>query len=83
MTEDDVRDAVLDMLEFSTQAKVAEVLGVSVQYLNDYLHFRRAPGPKLLEGLGFRRVISYERTSEPPNVRANRPEEAEGRNGSG
>ena len=47
--------------DLQTQREVAEELGVSTGYLNDYLHFRREPGPKLLEALGLYRVISYER----------------------
>lgn len=60
LTEDDVRAAVESMLTTRTQKQLAEELGVSTGYLNDYLHFRREPGAKLLEGLGIRRVVMYE-----------------------
>ena len=61
MNSEDVWFLVTQRLTDKTQREVAEELGVSTGYLNDYLHFRREPGPKLLEALGLYRVISYER----------------------
>lgn len=49
LTEDSVRAIVLDRLIDSTQKELAEHLGVSLTYLNDFLHCRRSPGEKLLE----------------------------------
>lgn len=60
LTERDVRAVVDSMLTTRTQKELAEELGVSTGYLNDYLHFRREPCAKLLEGLGIRRVVMYE-----------------------
>lgn len=60
LTADDVRAVVDSMLTTRTQKELAEDLGVSLSYLNDYLHFRRDPGAKLLEGLGIRKVVMYE-----------------------
>ena len=60
LTESDVRAIVESMLTTRTQRDLAYELGVSVGYLNDYLHFRREPGPKLLEGLGIYKVTLYE-----------------------
>ncbi len=57
---DDVRRMVADKLTDKTQRDVADELGVSAGYLNDYLHFRREPGPKILQALGLRRVNGYE-----------------------
>lgn len=62
LTADDVRRMVADKLKDMTQVAVAESMGVSASYLNDYLHFRRDPGPKILEALGLRVVVGYERT---------------------
>jgi transcriptional regulator with XRE-family HTH domain len=61
LTEENVREMVLDRLKGLTQKELAEQLGVSLAYLNDFLHFRRDPGAKLLEGLGLRRIVLYER----------------------
>lgn len=66
LTADDVRAVVDSMLTTRTQKQLADELGVSVAYLNDYLHFRRDPGAKLLGGLGLRRVAMYERAAGEP-----------------
>jgi transcriptional regulator with XRE-family HTH domain len=44
-----------------TQRELAGVLGISPQYLNDILSGHREPGPKLLEGLGLERIVTYRR----------------------
>ena len=59
LTNDDVRKLVEIMLLQSTQREAAGLLGVSTSYLNDYLHFRRDPGPALLDGLGLEKVTLY------------------------
>ena len=59
LTESDVRAVVESMLTTRTQRELAHELNVSASYLNDYLHFRREPGPKLLEGLGIKKVAMY------------------------
>lgn len=64
LTADDVRRMVADKLIGMTQRDVAESMGVSASYLNDYLHFRREPGPKILLALGLRVVVGYERTGD-------------------
>ena len=61
LNADDVRRIVADKLKDMTQVAVAESMGVSASYLNDYLHFRRELGPKILEALGLRVVVGYER----------------------
>lgn len=63
MTDEDVWYMVIEKLNDKTQREVAEELGVSASYLNDYLHFRREPGAKLLEALGLRRVVTYARVT--------------------
>ena len=60
LTQNDVRAIVESLLTTRTQKKLAYELGVSTGYLNDYLHFRREPGAKLLEGLGIYKVVMYE-----------------------
>ena len=42
-----------------TERAAALHLGVSPQYLNDVLHARRQPGPKLLKALGMEKVVTY------------------------
>ena len=61
LDEHQVRELVDAMLITSYQKDVAADLGVSAAYLNDYLHFRREPGAKLLDGLGLQRVTLYRR----------------------
>lgn len=43
----------------SSWAALADVLGVSPQYLQDIKDGRREPGGKLLDGLGMTKVVSY------------------------
>lgn len=57
--------ALLDRLRVvvagaGSQDKAARDLGVSSQYLCDVMKGRREPGKKLLDGLGYRRVVLYE-----------------------
>jgi transcriptional regulator with XRE-family HTH domain len=47
-----------------TQAALAKELGITAAYLGDVLHGKREPGPKLLNALGFRRVITSSRTAK-------------------
>lgn len=42
-----------------SQRAAAQQLGVSAQYLCDVLKGRRAPGSKILEPLGLKRVVGY------------------------
>lgn len=44
-----------------SQNALATRLGISLPYLNDILRRRREPGPKVLEPLGFQRIVTYER----------------------
>lgn len=59
LTDHDVMLLVKQRLKGTTQKQLADKLGVSAAYLNDYLHFRREPGAKLLDGLGLKRVVMY------------------------
>ena len=43
------------------QKAAAKRLGVSAQFLCDVLHGRRGLTARLLRGLGYRRVVMYER----------------------
>lgn len=45
----------------SNQKQVAAELGVSQSYLSDVLLGRKEPGESILQPLGLRRVIRYER----------------------
>jgi len=74
LNSEDVWYMVVQKLNDTTQRELADELGVSASYLNDYLHFRREPGAKLLEALGLQRVVTYERA--PPNARVDRPDAA-------
>lgn len=45
------------------QTAWAKAHGVSVGYVNDVLNGRTDPGPKILSALGYRRVITYQRSN--------------------
>ena len=49
------------LIESASQIDVAKRLGISPQYLSDVLNERRQPGKKILDGLGLRRVVTYQR----------------------
>lgn len=42
-----------------SQAQFAREHGVSLQYLNDFLRGRRDAGKKLLQALGYEKVVVY------------------------
>jgi transcriptional regulator with XRE-family HTH domain len=42
-----------------TQAAFAEKFGFSAQYLGDVLNGRRDPGDKILNAIGYERVVTY------------------------
>jgi transcriptional regulator with XRE-family HTH domain len=42
-----------------TQAAFAEKFGFSPQYLGDVLNGRRDPGDKILNAIGYERVVTY------------------------
>ena len=44
----------------SSQLEIANQIGISPQYLNDIINFRRSPGPKVYQALNLKRVIMYE-----------------------
>ena len=63
------KDQLLEMLRkqaaaYDTDTQYARLLGVSPQYLCDILAGRREPGRKILEPLGYQRVVEYRRVSE-------------------
>lgn len=43
-----------------SQDRCAQMFGISPQYLCDVLRGRREPGAKLLDALGYRRLVVYE-----------------------
>lgn len=43
------------------QKAFAKKIGVSLPYLNDFLNYRRSPGPSLLKALRLKKVVNYER----------------------
>jgi hypothetical protein len=60
VTEADVRKLLADRCEYpSSQTSVAKEIGCTVQYVNQVLH-GLTPGKKILQGLGLRRVVTYE-----------------------
>lgn len=47
-----------------SQKTVAFNLGISPQYLNDVLKYRREPGPKILKALGLVKKVTYEEKTD-------------------
>lgn len=41
------------------RSEAARKLGVSPQYLHDFLNERRKPGKKILAAIGVRKIVSY------------------------
>lgn len=48
------------ILEAGGQTDFAKAHKLSTSYVNDCLHGRRKPGPKILKSLGLKAVISYQ-----------------------
>lgn len=62
MTLEQFRTLIQKLADKEGQNVLARRLGVSNAYVSDIVNGRRDPGQKILEGLGYRRVISYERS---------------------
>ena len=63
ISEQDVMNRIKNIVaEQGSQKSAAEKLGISLQYLNDYLGGRRYAGAKILSALELRRVVFYEST---------------------
>ena len=62
MTEDDVRTKLHRAIQaHDSQKAFAISVGVSAQYVADFLAGRRTPGPAILKALGLKKVVRYER----------------------
>jgi len=48
------------ILTGTTQEELAHQLDISPQYLSDVLNKRREPGKKLLDAIGYERVVCYQ-----------------------
>lgn len=50
--------------------KAASMWGISVQYLSDVLKYRRTPGPKMVEAVGYTVVVTrvYKRKNGAKNT---------------
>jgi hypothetical protein len=58
-TANEVHKQIVLLLTERSQKQLAHDLGISTSYLNDYVHFRRTPGPRLLSSLGLRAITLY------------------------
>jgi transcriptional regulator with XRE-family HTH domain len=68
-----MEDPVMQLRErvgSSSQASVAEEMGVSQQYLSAVLTRRKAPGKSILNALGLERLIIYVRAGAAKRGRA-------------
>lgn len=62
LTDDDVRTLVMEGIsDAGSQKKYSDLTGLSTAYINDYVQFRREPGPKILEYLGLAKINRYQR----------------------
>jgi transcriptional regulator with XRE-family HTH domain len=65
MTRDELMKLIQQRVEQTgTQAALARELGITAVYLGDVLSGKREPGPKILDALGIRRVITYVKVGE-------------------
>jgi transcriptional regulator with XRE-family HTH domain len=65
--EHGVRMLLLCLTAGRTQRQLAQEIGVSPQFLNDILHGKRVPSGKVLDYLGFERVVLYRPREEAPD----------------
>lgn len=57
LNEDELRNNINRLIDkYGSQKAAADKLGISTQYLNDYLNNRRAAGAKILSAMKLRRV---------------------------
>lgn len=64
MTKEQVVKRIRDKVRSCEgQTRAADSYGVTPQHLNDVLAGNRAPGPKLLKGMGLERVVTYKAVS--------------------
>ncbi len=58
----EVREELLSFLKGKSQRQAAKELGISAQYLNDILHFKRSiTSPAILKRFGYRKRIIVEK----------------------
>ncbi len=50
-----------ELTEWNSQEEYAQANGMSAAYLSDFLSGKRGPGAKMLEALGFERVVMFRR----------------------
>ena len=63
------RDAMIALIrsacqQAGSQRKLAQAWDVSPSYITDLLAGMRDPGPKILDALGYERIVLYRRKSE-------------------
>lgn len=61
MNEKEVRKLLLKKIRYAgSQTEFASQNKMSVTYVNDILHGRKGPGPRMLKALGLKSKIVYE-----------------------
>jgi hypothetical protein len=61
LTVEDVLELIRqDVKACGTQQAFASKVGITQGYVNDILKRKREPGPKILDALGLRKVVTYE-----------------------
>lgn len=65
MNDDEFRKWLAETVQtFGTQGKAAKHFGISSAYLGEIIKGTREPGIKLLDAVGFKRVVCYMRKEE-------------------
>jgi hypothetical protein len=64
LTLQDVVEVLRRMIARSRPCDVAAKLGVTRSYLSDVVSKWRPPGPKILRGMGLRKVVIYEQDED-------------------
>lgn len=65
MSDIDPLDIIRTRIGSGSQVALAQEMGVSPTYLGDVIHGRKEPGKKILDALGLKRVVTYERIRKP------------------
>lgn len=69
------RDELIDLIRVAvksagSQRALARQWEVAPAYITDLLHGLRDPGPKILDALGYERVVLYQRVKDEEQRRA-------------
>jgi hypothetical protein len=67
-TREDIVKILKGIIKTRSQKEFAEIIGISPQYLHDVINMRREPGKKILDYLGYEKVVMYKRAPKHSDV---------------